>query len=154
MKGKVQNDFYRFGITILRGGLGLGLRCAERPPPNETNGSGNFPDRRRLLFIGLNFSLEEYLKMGGTVEGGQKTRDRLLKKDPDFYRRIGAMGKKGGAKSPGSFKPGNRAKVLGAEGGAKSRRGKSKRIAVRQDRTAVREVALKAPKIASRKAKG
>ena len=34
--------------------------------------------------------------MAGTVEGGKKTAKKNLKSDPDFYRRIGAIGGRNG----------------------------------------------------------
>jgi len=63
--------------------------------------------------------------MGGTKDGAKKRTAKLLAQDPDYFRRIGAKGKKGGKLSSGSFTP-QTAKVAGAKGGRISKRGPSK----------------------------
>lgn len=70
--------------------------------------------------------------MSGTHEGGLKARETNLAKDPDFYKRIGALG---GAKSrgggfastergPDGLTGQERARLVGSVGGRKSKRGK------------------------------
>ena len=59
--------------------------------------------------------------MAGTREGGLKTRERNLAKNPNYYR---DLGRAGGCKSRGggfTFNP-ELARRAGAIGGAKSRR--------------------------------
>ena len=62
--------------------------------------------------------------MAGTAQGGRIAAEKNKKKDPDFYKRIGAMG--GRASHTGGFAAGRagrkRASVYGAIGGSKSRR--------------------------------
>lgn len=60
--------------------------------------------------------------MGGTKDGAKKRTAKLLAQDPDYFRRIGAKGKKGGKLSPGSFTS-ETARVAGSKGGRVSRRG-------------------------------
>lgn len=60
--------------------------------------------------------------MGGTIEGNRKIRDKMLARDPDHYRKIGGLGKRGGKYSPGSF-----TSETAREAGKKSKRGKSKK---------------------------
>lgn len=68
--------------------------------------------------------------MGGTLEGGRKTRDKNLAKDPDYYKKIGAIGGKNGR--TGGFGAGEKgraqARVAGRTGGLKSRRTKSSEL--------------------------
>lgn len=63
--------------------------------------------------------------MSGTITGGVKARDKNLAKDPEFYRRIGALGGAAG-RGPGCTKgfAGDRelARRAGRLGGMKSRR--------------------------------
>ena len=71
--------------------------------------------------------------MGGTVSGGIKARDKNLANDPDFYKKIGAIG--GSRGTTGGFacqlqgKDGltgpARASLVGKKGGRISRRGKN-----------------------------
>lgn len=63
--------------------------------------------------------------MGGTKDGAKKRTEKLLAQDPDYFSRIGAMGKKGGKLSPGSFTS-ETARIAGAKGGKASKRGKAK----------------------------
>ncbi|MDB5169877.1 MAG: hypothetical protein JWN82_273 [Candidatus Saccharibacteria bacterium] len=62
--------------------------------------------------------------MAGTAQGGRLAAEKNKQKDPDFYKRIGAMG--GRAGHTGGFAAGSagrrRASVYGAIGGSKSRR--------------------------------
>ncbi len=62
--------------------------------------------------------------MAGTVKGGKVTAKKNKLKDPDFYRKIGAMGGKKGR--TGGFAAGEegrkRASKWGAIGGSRSRR--------------------------------
>lgn len=66
--------------------------------------------------------------MAGTTIGGIKARDKNLAKDPDFYKKAGAIGGKNGTKARGSIKgfDANRelAKIAGARGGKISKRTK------------------------------
>lgn len=72
--------------------------------------------------------------MAGTKIGGQKARDKNLARDPDFYRNIGRRGGEnghiGGFASDKVGKDGltgrERARLAGAKGGRKSRRGPAK----------------------------
>ena len=73
--------------------------------------------------------------MSGTKEGGSKVRDTHLSKDPDYYRKIGAIGGKARvAKGFGSKKVGSdgltgkqRARVAGKRGGEVTWYGKRNR---------------------------
>lgn len=62
--------------------------------------------------------------MSGTKTGGQQARDTNLANDPDFYRKIGAIGGKNG--NTGGFANGEKGRELarraGRLGGLKSRR--------------------------------
>ena len=62
--------------------------------------------------------------MAGTKIGGHRSKEALLAADPNFYKRIGAMGGKLGR--TGGFAAGEegrkRARKYGAIGGAKSKR--------------------------------
>lgn len=64
--------------------------------------------------------------MAGTIAGGQAARDKNLAKDPDFYKKIGALGGKNG--HTGGFGQGDagraRARDAGRIGGKKLRRTK------------------------------
>ncbi|WP_082921027.1 KGG domain-containing protein [Rhodococcus sp. HS-D2] len=60
--------------------------------------------------------------MPGTVEGGLKAAAANKAKDPDFYRRIGAIGGRNG-RSGGFASDRELARVAGAKGGKRSRRG-------------------------------
>lgn len=63
--------------------------------------------------------------MPGTVAGGQKTRAKVLAADPDFYKKIGAIGGANG--NAGGFAANRElASKAGRIGGLKSRRGKTK----------------------------
>lgn len=63
--------------------------------------------------------------MAGNHTGGVKTRDKNLARDPDFYRKIGAIGGKNGHTGGFAANP-ELAKIAGAKGGKKSKRGKAK----------------------------
>lgn len=73
--------------------------------------------------------------MAGTKAGARKAMKTILKRDPDFYRRIGSTGGKnsttGGFACSEVGKDGltgaERAKVAGAKGGRISRRGKARK---------------------------
>jgi len=73
--------------------------------------------------------------MAGNKIGGQKTRDKNLAKDPDFYKTMGALGGKksrtGGFASKKVDTDGltgqERARLQGAKGGRISRRTKNKK---------------------------
>lgn len=62
--------------------------------------------------------------MAGTAAGGRLAAEKNKKRDPDFYKKIGAKG--GHAGRTGGFAAGEagrrRASVYGAIGGSKSRR--------------------------------
>ena len=64
--------------------------------------------------------------MAGTLEGGRRTRAKLLAKDPDYYKKLGAKGGSAPTKYPKGFAAMPREKVsaAGKKGGAISRRGK------------------------------
>lgn len=59
--------------------------------------------------------------MSGTASGGIKAKIKNLSKDPDFYKRIGAIGGRNG-KTGGFFKDRELARKAGAIGGKISRR--------------------------------
>lgn len=63
--------------------------------------------------------------MSGTSKGGKKAAATLLAKDPNHFKNLQKRAKKprGGAASPGSFKPGNQYSV---KGGKASKRGSGK----------------------------
>ncbi len=62
-------------------------------------------------------------QMSGTKAGGLKARDRNLAKDPDFYKKIGAIGGRLG--TTGGFAADRKlARIAGAKGGRISKRGK------------------------------
>lgn len=68
--------------------------------------------------------------MGATSEGGKKTRDKLLARDPNYYSNLSKKAKKprGGRNSVANFDENRElARKAGALGGRKSRRGKSQR---------------------------
>ncbi len=72
--------------------------------------------------------------MGGTTDGGKKTRDKLLAQDPDFYKKIRAKVKNpvAGKAATGSFdKDPERARLAGAKGGRKSKRRPASRTSTR-----------------------
>lgn len=64
--------------------------------------------------------------MANNREGGAKTRDKLLARDPDYYKKIGAIGGKNGHTGGFAANP-ELAKIAGAKGGKKSKRGKAKK---------------------------
>lgn len=80
----------------------------------------------------LVFHLKEFM-MAGTKAGAAKTRAKILAKNPDFYKSIGAKGGRGsnngGFASKKKGKDGltgpERARVQGRRGGSLSRRGKA-----------------------------
>ena len=60
--------------------------------------------------------------MSGSVQGGKLAAQKNLAKDPDFYRKIGAIG--GRNSNSGGFAADNvRARIAGATGGKYSRKG-------------------------------
>jgi len=61
--------------------------------------------------------------MAGTKSGGEKTREKNLAKDPNFYKVIGAKGGRNG-NTGGFYVNRELAKTAGAKGGKISRRGK------------------------------
>ena len=63
--------------------------------------------------------------MANTKEGGIKTRDKILARDPDHYKKIGAIGGKKGHTGGFAANP-ELARIAGAKGGKKSKRGKAK----------------------------
>ena len=65
--------------------------------------------------------------MSGTKEGGKATRATVLSKyGADYYARIGSMGGKAGT-TGGFYANRELARIAGAKGGAKSRRGAAKK---------------------------
>lgn len=61
--------------------------------------------------------------MGNTKEGAKKTRDKLLAKDPDYYKKLGKLG--GEASEGYSFGHGKvDPSEAGRVGGKRSKRGK------------------------------
>lgn len=64
--------------------------------------------------------------MAGTKEGGLRARDKNLARDPDFYKRIGAIGGRNGTTGGFAANP-ELARIAGAKGGRISRRGKVKK---------------------------
>lgn len=65
--------------------------------------------------------------MAGTVEGGLKARETVLRTHgEDFYKRIGAIGGRNGNTGGFAANP-ELARLAGAKGGAISRRGKTKK---------------------------
>lgn len=65
--------------------------------------------------------------MAGTTAGGIKTRDKNLAKDPDFYKKIGAVGGKKGT-TGGFYANRELARIAGARGGRKSKRTKNEAL--------------------------
>ena len=63
--------------------------------------------------------------MAGTIAGGRAAARTNLANDPDFYKRIGAMGGKKG-NTGGFHNNPELARIAGKKGGTISRRGKSK----------------------------
>lgn len=62
--------------------------------------------------------------MSGTTIGGKKAAAKNLKRDPNFYKNIGAKGGRNG--NTGGFAANRElARIAGAKGGRKSRRGKA-----------------------------
>lgn len=68
--------------------------------------------------------------MAGTKKGGIITAQKNKQKDPNFYRKIGAMG--GHKGRTGGFAAGDkgreRASIWGTIGGSRSKRGRSDRL--------------------------
>lgn len=56
--------------------------------------------------------------MANTKEGGIKTRDKILARDPDHYKKIGAIGGKNGHTGGFAANP-ELAKIAGTKGGLK-----------------------------------
>ena len=63
--------------------------------------------------------------MAGTREGGLKAKAANIRNDPDFYARIGRIGGRNGHTGGFASNP-ELAKIAGAKGGRKSKRGKAK----------------------------
>lgn len=61
--------------------------------------------------------------MAGTVTGGKKAAQKNLRKDPDFYSKIGKIGGKNGRTGGFAANP-ELARIAGAKGGRISRRRK------------------------------
>ena len=62
--------------------------------------------------------------MSGSRIGGLKTKAHLTKNDPDYYRRIGMLGKKTGTGGYAAGESGRaKARIGGSIGGARSKRG-------------------------------
>lgn len=62
--------------------------------------------------------------MAGTKAGGKKAAQKNIAREPGFYARIGAIGGKNG--TTGGFAANRElARIAGAKGGRKSRRGKA-----------------------------
>jgi uncharacterized protein len=61
--------------------------------------------------------------MAGTKSGALKTRDTNLAKDPDFYKKIGAIGGRNGH-TGGFYANRELARIAGAKGGRISKRTK------------------------------
>ena len=66
--------------------------------------------------------------MAGNRAGGLKAAKKNLERDPDFYKKIGSKGGKNGHTGGFAANPGL-ARLAGAKGGKKSRRGPAKRDA-------------------------
>lgn len=64
--------------------------------------------------------------MAGTKAGGAKAAKAILKRDPDFYRKIGHKGGQNGHTGGFAANP-ELARIAGAKGGRISRRGKAKK---------------------------
>jgi general stress protein YciG len=63
--------------------------------------------------------------MSGSPETGRKARDKLLEKDPDYYRKLGRLGGKGGKGMLKGFAANHDSAVTaGKKGGTISRRNK------------------------------
>ena len=75
-----------------------------------------------------NDNRQRKLDMAGTIKGGKMTAIKNKQRDPNFYRKIGAMGGQKG--KTGGFAAGakgrERASIWGAIGGSRSRRGSKK----------------------------
>lgn len=65
--------------------------------------------------------------MGGTKNGGKKTASELIKKDPDYYRKLRSK-RKSYPKHSGQFDK-KTASEAGAKGGKASKRPKARRLA-------------------------
>lgn len=67
--------------------------------------------------------------MAGTSKGARKFAARKLAEDPDYFKNLQRKARKprGGAASPGSFKPGN---PYAAKGGRAGKRGPGKTVVV------------------------
>ena len=64
--------------------------------------------------------------MGGTVSGGKRAAETNMKNDPDFYKRIGAIGGRRGTTGGFAYSKANGLNLhveAGAIGGSVSRRG-------------------------------
>lgn len=59
----------------------------------------------------------------GTSEGARKFRDKQLKKDPDYYKKLGSKGGKKSTNRP--FKDTDFAKQAGSKGGQAKRKKKA-----------------------------
>lgn len=65
--------------------------------------------------------------MAGTVEGGKKAAAKNLARNPNFYAEIGRIGGSNGNTGGFAANP-ELARIAGAKGGKKSRRGKAKQL--------------------------
>jgi uncharacterized protein len=79
--------------------------------------------------------------MAGNKAGGIKTREANLAKDPDYYRKMGAIGGKNS--STGGFAQGEagreRARQAGSVGGKKSKPGKTTYVDYKGERVSLLE---------------
>lgn len=66
--------------------------------------------------------------MAGNHEGAIKARNKNLERDPDFFKRIGAIGGRATV-SKGFGKNPELARIAGAKGGKKSKRSKATKVA-------------------------
>ena len=64
--------------------------------------------------------------MGGTKNGGEKTKDKLTRDDPDYYRNLRSK-RKTYPKHDGQFDK-ESAKENGSKGGSKSKRPKARKL--------------------------
>lgn len=68
--------------------------------------------------------------MAGTVSGGKKAAAKNIAREPGFYARIGKLGGQAPSRYPKGFAADPKlARIAGAKGGRRSRRGKAKKNA-------------------------
>lgn len=71
-----------------------------------------------------------------TSEGGKKVAKKLLADNPNYYSELGKKSRKAGVR--GFDSDTERARMAGAKGGKTSRRGKGKRLVIKQNKTKIR----------------